>query len=103
MPKRYRQLQEKDLPKVPTSWLEWDSNLRPHCVVQSVSLSLRSVPIRYLISPTLLRILVNKLVSWCAWLLSSALEILRLRLRLRYTSDHLIIHTHIQNLMMFFA
>ena len=26
--------------------------------------------------------LVNKLVNWCAWLLSSALEILRLRLRL---------------------
>src|SRR6218665_2770941 len=27
--------------------------------------------------------LVNKLVPWCAWLLSSALEVLRLRLRLR--------------------
>src|SRR6218665_319704 len=27
--------------------------------------------------------LVNKLVLWCAWLLSSALEVLRLRLRLR--------------------
>src|SRR6218665_198544 len=31
----------------------------------------------------LLAALVNKLVPWCAWLLSSALEILRLRLRLR--------------------
>ena len=29
MPKRYRQLQVNDLPKVPTWWLEWDSNLRP--------------------------------------------------------------------------
>src|SRR6218665_952647 len=28
-PKRYRQLRVKDLPKVPTWWLEWDSNLRP--------------------------------------------------------------------------
>jgi len=28
--------------------------------------------------------LVNKLVPWCAWLLSSALEVLRLRLRLRF-------------------
>jgi len=29
MPKRYRQLQVKDLRKVPTWRLEWDSNLRP--------------------------------------------------------------------------
>src|SRR6218665_4202135 len=28
MPKCYRQLQVKDLPKVPTWQLEWDSNLR---------------------------------------------------------------------------
>ena len=28
-PKRYRQLWVKDLPKVSTCWLEWDSNLRP--------------------------------------------------------------------------
>src|SRR6218665_3694240 len=28
-PKRYRQLRVKDLPKVPTWRLEWDSNLRP--------------------------------------------------------------------------
>ena len=28
-PKRYRQLQVNDLPKVPTWWLERDSNLRP--------------------------------------------------------------------------
>src|SRR6218665_1163992 len=27
--KRYRQLRVKDLPKVPTWRLEWDSNLRP--------------------------------------------------------------------------
>ena len=27
-PKRYRQLWVKDLPKVPTWWLEWDSNLQ---------------------------------------------------------------------------
>ena len=29
---------------------------------------------------------MNKLVPWCAWLLSSALEILRLRLR--YVAEH---------------
>ena len=29
MAKRYRQLRVKDLPKVPTWRLEWDSNLRP--------------------------------------------------------------------------
>ena len=29
MPKRYRQLQVKDLPKVPTRRLEWDSSLQP--------------------------------------------------------------------------
>ena len=29
MPKRYRQLRVKDLPKVRTRRLEWDSNLRP--------------------------------------------------------------------------
>src|SRR6218665_1600132 len=29
MPKCYRQLQVKDLPKVPTCRLEWDSNQRP--------------------------------------------------------------------------
>src|SRR6218665_635801 len=29
MPKCYRQLWVKDLPKVLTWWLEWDSNLRP--------------------------------------------------------------------------
>jgi len=28
--KHYRQLWVKDLPKVPTQRLEWDSNLRPH-------------------------------------------------------------------------
>ena len=28
-PKRYRQMQVKDLPKVPTWRLEWDSNLQP--------------------------------------------------------------------------
>src|SRR6218665_3692963 len=27
--KRYRQLRVKDLPKDPTWWLEWNSNLRP--------------------------------------------------------------------------
>src|SRR6218665_2003348 len=35
--------------------------------------------------------LVNKLVPWCAQLLSSALEVLRLRLRLRVESERLII------------
>jgi len=29
MPKRYRQLQVKNLPKSPPWRLEWDSNLRP--------------------------------------------------------------------------
>src|SRR6218665_1609070 len=29
MPKCYRQLQVKDLPKVPRWWLEWYSNLQP--------------------------------------------------------------------------
>src|SRR6218665_2115233 len=29
MPKHYRQLRVKDLPKVPTWWLELDSNLQP--------------------------------------------------------------------------
>ena len=28
-PKRHRQLRVKDLPKVPTQRLEWDTNLRP--------------------------------------------------------------------------
>ena len=28
MPKRYRQLRVKDLSKVLTWWLEWDSNMR---------------------------------------------------------------------------
>jgi len=29
MPKHYRQLRVKDLPRVPTWWVDWDSNLQP--------------------------------------------------------------------------
>src|SRR6218665_3984097 len=45
MSKRYRQLRVKDFPKVPTWWLEWDSNLQPS-ICKAINLPL-SHPLLY--------------------------------------------------------